>query len=91
MNVFIGNIDEDTEWMISKSADDTKLGESVDMHQGREALQRDLNRLDPWASINSMSFHGATCQVLHLDHKNHRQGSRPEALWLERVTGRKGF
>lgn len=33
-----------------------KLGHAVDSLEEHEALQRDLNRLDDWAIINSMKF-----------------------------------
>jgi len=54
----------------STLSNSTKLCGVVDRLQGRDAIQRDLDRLESWACANLMKFNKARCKVLHMGWRN---------------------
>jgi len=62
-NIFINS---EVECTVSKFADDTKMNGAVDTPEGWDAIQRGLEKLEEWASVNLMTFNKAKCNVLHL-------------------------
>ncbi|KAJ7404088.1 rna-directed dna polymerase from mobile element jockey-like [Willisornis vidua] len=69
-NIFLNDLNTELEGILSKFADDTKLGGAVDSLKGREALQRDLEKSEDWAMTNHVKFHKGKCRILHLGWDN---------------------
>ncbi|GAB0183879.1 mitochondrial enolase superfamily member 1 [Grus japonensis] len=80
-NIFVGNMDSGIECTLGKFANTTKLCGAVDTLEGRDAIQRDLGRLERWAHANLMTFNKAKCKVLHVGRgnakHNYRLGGEP--------------
>ncbi|PKU47738.1 pol- hypothetical protein [Limosa lapponica baueri] len=82
-NIFIRDRDSGIECTLSKFADDTKLCDTVNMLGGRDAIKRDLDRLERWAHANLMKSNQDKCKVLHLRHSNPKHKCRLGGEWIK--------
>ncbi|RMC13843.1 hypothetical protein DUI87_08926 [Hirundo rustica rustica] len=68
LNIFVSDTDSVTEGIISKFANDSKLCGLVNTLEGKDAIQRDLDRLARWECEKLFKFKKAKCKVLHVQY-----------------------
>lgn len=65
--------------MLSKFADDRKLGRVADTAEDHPAIWKDLSRLEIRADKDLMQFSTGKCQILHLGRNSLRHQHMLEA------------
>jgi len=82
-NIFVSDMDSRIECTLSKFADDTKLCCVVNTLEGRDAIQRDLDRLETWACMNLLRINKTKCKVLHTGRVNPKHRYRLDREQME--------
>ncbi|KAJ7428330.1 rna-directed dna polymerase from mobile element jockey-like [Pitangus sulphuratus] len=82
-NIFDRDMDSGIKCTLRKFADDTKLCGAVEKLEGRDVIQRDLDRLERWARANLRKLNKAKCKLLHLDRGNSKHKYSLDGEWIE--------
>ncbi|GAB0210083.1 cAMP-dependent protein kinase inhibitor alpha [Grus japonensis] len=76
-------MDSGIECTLSKFDDNTKLCGVVNTLEGRDAIQRDFDRLERWVRANHMKINKAKCKVLYVGRRNPKHNYRLGEEWIE--------
>ncbi|KAK4812892.1 hypothetical protein QYF61_027286 [Mycteria americana] len=68
---------------LGKFANNTKPCGAVNTLEGRDAIQRDLDRFEKWACANLMKFNKAKCKLLHMGQGNPKHKYRLGRGWIQ--------
>ncbi|GAB0184418.1 triadin [Grus japonensis] len=82
-NIFVGDMDSGIDCNLSKCVDDTKLWGVVNTLEGRDAIQRDLDRLEMRVCVDLMKFNKAKRKVLHMGWGNPKHKYKLGREWIE--------
>jgi len=55
-NIFVGDMSSGIQHTLSKFASETKQCGAINVLEGRDAVRRDLDRLERWACVNLGKF-----------------------------------
>lgn len=77
-NNFINDMDDRTEYILNKAADDTKVGGVTGMSVGCAAIEQDLDRVKEWADRNPMPLTQEKCSVLQWHKKQPHAPAKAE-------------
>ena len=82
-NIFVSNTHREIKYTLRKFANNTKLCGVAEMLGRRDAIQRNLDRLERWACANMMKFNKAKCKVPHMGRGNPKHKYRMGREWIE--------
>jgi len=66
LSIIINDTDSGIECALNEFIVDTKLSGAVDTPEGRDAIQRDPDKLKQWACAKLTKFNKAKCKALHM-------------------------
>jgi len=82
INIFVGDMGTGTECTLTQFTNGTKLSGAVNILEGRDAIQRDLDRLERWAHANLMKFNKSKCKFLHMSQGNSKHKYSLGGEWI---------
>ncbi len=87
----INDIDVGLNRLITKFADDTKIGNSVISDRDRQSLQDYLNKISAWSARWEMPFNVKKCHILQVSTRNLKYVYEMSGEKLESVHRVKGL